>query len=247
MCPMRFRNSMAGTTEVGRGLTTRLLGVVRRRRVPSSPSTAWPVVLHGVTPTGVAIELRPLRHTDEGTFAAVRRLNYEWLNPWDATAPISSEAAPTFAAMVDRYTAQARLGQALPFAITVGGRLVGQLMVATITYGSFRSGAVGYWVAQELAGRGVVPTALALAGDHAMSALGLHRLEVNIRPENAASLAVVRKLGFREEGYRRHFLHIDGEWRDHRSFALTVEDLAGETWMERLARLTANPDKPSVT
>ena len=50
---------------------------------------------------------------------------------------------------------------------------------------------------------------------------------MNIRPENAASLAVVRKLGFRDEGLRPHYLHIDGAWRDHRSFALTAEDLAG--------------------
>ena len=85
----------------------------------------------------------------------------------------------------------------------------------------------------------VIPTALALAGDHVLGTVGLHRIEVNIRPENTASLAVVRKLGFRDEGLRPHYLHIAGEWRDHLSFALTTEDLAGETLMERLVRLTA--------
>ena len=80
----------------------------------------------------------------------------------------------------------------------------------------------------------VIPTALALAGDHALGTLGLHRIEVNIRPENTASLAVVRKLGFRREGLRPHYLHIAGAWRDHVSFALTTEDLAGETLIERL-------------
>jgi [ribosomal protein S5]-alanine N-acetyltransferase len=85
----------------------------------------------------------------------------------------------------------------------------------------------------------VIPTALALAGDHALGVLGLHRLEVNIRPENTASLAVVRKLGFRREGLRPHYLHIAGAWRDHVSFALTIEDLAGETLTERLTRISA--------
>jgi ribosomal-protein-alanine N-acetyltransferase len=94
----------------------------------------------------------------------------------------------------------------------------------------------------------VIPTALALAGDHALEVLGLHRIEVNIRPENTASLAVVRKLGFRREGLRPHYLHIAGAWRDHVSFALTTEDLAGETLVERLARFAAREaDQRSTT
>ena len=62
----------------------------------------------------------------------------------------------------------------------------------------------------------------------------LHRVEVNIRPENAASLAVVRKLGLRDEGVRERMLHIDGAWRDHRSFAITVEELHGGRLVDRL-------------
>ena len=60
-----------------------------------------------------------------------------------------------------------------------------------------------------------------------MGELGLHRVEVNIRPENVASLAVVRKLGFRDEGLRARYLHINGAWRDHRTFALTGRTSAG--------------------
>ena len=72
-----------------------------------------------------------------------------------------------------------------------------------------------------------MPTAVALATDHCFGALGLHRVEVNIRPENVASLRVVEKLGFREEGLRVGFLHIAGGWRDHRSFALLTEEVPG--------------------
>ena len=109
------------------------------------------------------------------------------------------------------------------------GRFVGQLSVGSVVLGSFRSCYVGYWVSRSVAGQMVIPTALAVAGDHVLGTLGLHRIEVNIRPENTASLAVVRKLGFRAEGLRPHYLHIAGAWRDHLSFALTTEDLAGET------------------
>ena len=63
----------------------------------------------------------------------------------------------------------------------------------------------------------------------------MHRLEINIRPENAASLAVVRKLGLREEGVLVRYLHIAGAWRDHRAFAVTQEELEPEGLLGRLA------------
>ena len=65
----------------------------------------------------------------------------------------------------------------------------------------------------------------ALAIDHCFAAVGLHRVEVNIRPENTASLRVVEKLGFRQESNHERYLHIDGEWRDHLGFALTADDV----------------------
>ena len=52
--------------------------------------------------------------------------------------------------------------------------------------------------------------------------------------ENAASLRVVEKLGFTEIGYAPRFLHIDGAWRDHRIFAITVEEV-GPGLLSRLS------------
>ncbi len=69
-----------------------------------------------------------------------------------------------------------------------------------------------------------MPTAVALATDFCFLRLGLHRVEICIRPENVPSLRIVEKLGFRYEGLRRKYIHIDGGWRDHFAFALTVED-----------------------
>ena len=84
---------------------------------------------------------------------------------------------------------------------------------------------MGYWVDRAHAGRGITPTAVALACDHCFTGLGLHRVEIAIRPENAASLRVMEKLGFAEIGLAPRYLHIDGAWRDHRLFALTAEDV----------------------
>jgi ribosomal-protein-alanine N-acetyltransferase len=122
----------------------------------------------------------------------------------------------------------------LPLTIRTEGRIVGQMVLFGISYGSLLSLSAGYWVDESVAGRGIAPTALAMAGDHALGTLGLHRIEVNIRPENTNSLAVVRKLGFRDEGMRAAYLHIDGAWRDHRTFALTTEDLRGRSLLERM-------------
>ena len=113
--------------------------------------------------------------------------------------------------MVRRLRREARAGTTLPFVVTYDGALVGQLTVGGIVWGSLRTAFVGYWVDEAVAGRGVMPTALALAIDHCIGAVGLHRVEVNIRPENTASLRVVEKLGFRDEGVRQRYLHIDGD------------------------------------
>jgi len=76
----------------------------------------------------------------------------------------------------------------------------------------------------QVAGRGIMPRAVAMVIDHCFFVVGLHRIEISIRPENAASVRVVEKLGIPEVGYSPRYLHIDGAWRDHRMFAITVED-----------------------
>jgi [ribosomal protein S5]-alanine N-acetyltransferase len=83
---------------------------------------------------------------------------------------------------------------------------------------------------------------VALLIDHCFGEVGLHRVEINIRPENVASLRVVDKLGLRREGFYERYLDIDGAWRDHIAFAVTVEELAGTTM---LSRLPASPAERS--
>lgn len=181
----------------------------------------WPAVL-----TGGGVRLRPLHRRDEAAWMLLRATNAAWLTPWDATSPEPvTGRRPTFAQFVRALDKQGRTGSSLPFAVDLDGELVGQLTVSSITYGSLYSASIGYWVSRHVAGRGVTPTAVALATDHCFGVLGLHRVEVNIRPENAPSLRVVAKLGFRDEGLRERYLHIQGRWCDHRTFALTTEDV----------------------
>jgi ribosomal-protein-alanine N-acetyltransferase len=139
--------------------------------------------------------------------------------------------------MVRESRRQARRGLGLPFVVTYDDRLVGQVTVTGITWGSARWGQVGYWIDRAVAGRGITPIAVALVVDHCFFVLGLHRMEVAVRPENTASLRVVEKLGFRREGTAPRYLHIDGGWRDHILFALTVEEVGGGLLARYLADL----------
>jgi len=174
------------------------------------------------------IGLRPLSMRDARAWREVRARNREWLTPWEATVPPGDTTAPaTFRAMVRDLRQQARAGRAMPFAVTVDDVFVGQLTVSNIVGGSARWAQVGYWIDRKYAGHGVIPTAVAMAVDHCLFEAGLHRVEIAIRPENTASLRVVQKLGFTEFGYAPRYLHIDGEWRDHRLFAITVEECPG--------------------
>lgn len=188
----------------------------------SSPGASWPVEL-----TDGTIRMRPLVRRDGRHWNAVRSNNADWLAPWEATRPEGLGRPLTFVSMVRSFDREAKAGRMLPLAIEMNGRLVGQVTVSAIVWGSLRSGQIGYWIDRSEAGQGIVPTAVAMMVDHCFFGLGMHRLEVNIRPENEASLRVVEKLGFRPEGIRRRYLHIDGEWRDHATFALTPEDVPG--------------------
>lgn len=174
------------------------------------------------------VGLRPLAASDARAWSEVRRRNADWLRPWEATVPPGDSSAPrTFRALVRDLRRQARARRALPFAVTVDGVFAGQVTVTNIVGGSARWAQVGYWVDRRYAGQNVIPTAVALVVDHCLLELRLHRIEIAIRPENLASLRVVEKLGLTEVGYAKGYLHIDGDWRDHRLFAITTEECAG--------------------
>ena len=150
--------------------------------------------------------------------------NREWLRPWEATnpeAPVSFD----FRGMVRSLLRQHDQQIGVPLVVELDGRIVGQVNVANILYGAVSTAVIGYWVIPEVAGQGVTPNAVALTTDYLMRTLGLHRVEINIVPENTKSLRVVEKLGFRYEGLKQKYIHINGSWRDHYVFALTQEDL----------------------
>ena len=187
--------------------------------------------------------MRPLRLRDASAWSEVRTRNETWLERWEGSPPAQAplpwaerHSAAVFAGMLRALRREARAERAYPFAVTYDGRLVGQVNAANVVRGAFDSATLGYWLDGRVAGRGVMPTAVALVVDHLFDVVGLHRVEANVRPENAASLRVVDKLGFRREGLHERYLFIDGGWRDHLTYALTREDVP-EGVLRRLTRL----------
>ncbi|MFF2634340.1 GNAT family N-acetyltransferase [Microbacterium sp. NPDC058021] len=170
------------------------------------------------------VSIRLVRTRDARVLQHELMTNRSWLRPWEATSP-DGPASFDMRLGVRRLLQQYRDGLGVPFVMEYGGEVAGQLNVWGIARGSLASATIGYWVSERFAGRDITPTSVALATDVAFTQLGLHRMEICIRPENRASLRVVEKLGFRYEGLRRRFIHIDGDWRDHYAFALVSEDV----------------------
>jgi [ribosomal protein S5]-alanine N-acetyltransferase len=172
------------------------------------------------------VGLRPLARGDAARWGELRRRNLPWLAEWEATQPTRDAGTNVgYRAMTRDLIRQGKQGRSLPFALTYDGEMVGQVTVSGITWGSARWAQVGYWIDEAHAGKGIVPIGVALACDHCMRTMGLHRIEIAIRPENAASLRVVEKLGFSLIGTAPRYLHINGQWRDHLLFAITAEEV----------------------
>ena len=192
---------------------------------PEFPSAhRWPVTLRYHQ-----LILSPFHPRDLSEVVEVRNRNTSWLGPWDPTSPTLPEQTVTAAARVRASWRQARRGMGLPWLVrwVEAGRqpVIGQCTVSNIVHGSVQSATIGYWIDQAYAGRSITVAAVALAADYAWTTLGLHRIEICVRPENRASLRVVEKLGFRHEGHRARYIHIAGDWRDHEAFVLTAEEV----------------------
>ncbi|MFM6980873.1 MAG: GNAT family N-acetyltransferase [Micrococcales bacterium] len=170
------------------------------------------------------VHLRVVRMRDVKALEKSLVENRDWLKKWEATSPdaprsfdVKGMVRSLLKALDDRA--------GIPFVVQYQGEVVGQLNVANILYGSVSSAVIGYWISESVAGRKIAPTAVALVTDYLFNVVGLHRVEIDIRPENLASLRVVEKLGFRYEGLKQNYIHIDGAFRDHYVFALTHEEV----------------------
>lgn len=174
------------------------------------------------------LTVRSLRSNDIKNWEETRSKNWKWLEPWESNDP--NGRGLTYRQWVRSAKKSARQGISVIFVIEYQNRLVGEVSVGAISYGSVRSALAGYWVAEEFAGRGFVPAALARVCDWAFFDTDgplLHRIEVALLPENNNSRRVVQKLQFDNEGIRKQYMFVRGTWRDHETWSLLKTGVRG--------------------
>jgi ribosomal-protein-alanine N-acetyltransferase len=173
-----------------------------------------------------AVYLRWPRRADAGRFVAAVRASARLHRSW-----VQAPATPArFAGYLARFAGPSsrRLANATHVGLVLcrvdDGALVGVFNVSEIVRGAFQSGYVGYYALAPHDGRGYMARGLELTLAFAFRLLRLHRVEINIQPANARSIALARRAGFVREGFSRRYVKLAGRWRDHERWALTVED-----------------------
>jgi [ribosomal protein S5]-alanine N-acetyltransferase len=174
---------------------------------------------------GSRVFLRHPTARDGAELQTLRRKSRAFLAPWEPKIP-GQFGAP----YVQRFLSTADQDRSQRFLVcrSGDGAMVGQIGLGEIARGAFQSCYMGYWLGKPFTGQGYMTEAVRLALRHAFTGLELHRVEANIIPGNAASIAVVKRCGFRLEGYSPRYLQIRGRFRDHERWALTLEDWRSE-------------------
>jgi ribosomal-protein-alanine N-acetyltransferase len=177
------------------------------------------------------MRLRPIEESDRAEFVRVHEVSWESFRPWFAALP----EGETFDDLFTRHLEQAREGMRAGTRVRLvgllpDGRIAALLSLSQIVRGAFDCAYAGWAVNAEVCGRGLGTEGVGALLDVAFTplphGLGLHRVQANIIPTNAASLRVAEKNGFRFEGLAKRYLRIAGEWQDHGMYAKLAEEHA---------------------
>lgn len=178
---------------------------------------------------GQRVFLRKPAPRDRDEYLGLRRGSAAFLRSWEPAPPRGRSQARQFADWLE--TSRRGRHEKLLVCRIQDGAVLGAVNVNEIVRGPSQGAFLGYWIGAPYARQGYMTEALGLVLRHAFEALGLHRVEANIMPANLASIALVKRSGFRREGYSPRYLKIAGRWEDHERWALLADD-----W-RRLARL----------
>ena len=175
---------------------------------------------------GPGVSLRMPLNSDYAAWADLREQSRGFLTPWEPIWPADDLTRSAFRRRIKRYAEDQRNDIAYAFLIFRAGddALVGGLTLANIRRGVAQAGSIGYWVGEPYARKGYMTAALRALVPFSFTTLRLHRLEAACIPNNAASIGLLEKTGFKREGYARGYLCINGAWQDHLLYARLQTD-----------------------
>ena len=166
---------------------------------------------------GAGVTLRAPHTGDYSEWSALREASREFLVPWEPTWPTDDLTRSAFRRRLKRYAEDQRGDSAYAFLIfrNEDNAMVGGLTLANIRRGVAQAGSIGYWIGAPYAQKGYMTAAVRALIPYSFTTLRLHRLEAACIPNNAASIRLLEKTGFKREGYARGYLCINGVWQDH--------------------------------
>ena len=177
---------------------------------------------------GARVFLRSPERGDYEAWADLRARSRNFLTPWEPSWPADALSRASFRARVARYAEDWRTDQAYNlFIFARDDTLVGGIGLSNLRRGVAETASLGYWVGEPFAQQGYMTAALPLVLDFAFDRLRLHRIEAACLPTNIPSRSLLARAGFRQEGYARQYLCIEGKWQDHLLFAILRADWGG--------------------
>jgi ribosomal-protein-alanine N-acetyltransferase len=188
-----------------------LFSVIGRRDIP-------------IRGDGVYLRLSEMR--DFQQWAALRETSRAFLTPWEPLWPSDDLTRASFRYRVRRHAEEMARDESFSFFIfrEQDDFLVGGLSLGHVRRGVSQAATLGYWMGEPYAGQGYMSRAVRAAIAYGFEKQGLHRIEAACLPNNEPSKRLLERVGFRQEGYARAYLNINGQWRDHLLFALLEAD-----------------------
>jgi ribosomal-protein-alanine N-acetyltransferase len=179
---------------------------------------------------GDRVMLRPPERGDWQEWSDLRGESRRFLTPWEPSWSMDSLTRGAFRRRLQRYGADWRSDQGYSFFVfrIEDGAMVGGIGLSNVRRGVAETGSLGYWIGERFAQRGYMTAGLDLTLGFAFTRLKLHRVEAACLPHNAPSRGLLLKSGFREEGYAKGYLCIDGRWQDHVLFGILREEWGDE-------------------
>jgi len=172
------------------------------------------------------IYLRAPQAGDWKAWAELRTESREFLLPWEPSWARDALTRPAYHRRLGYYAGEWRQGSGHAFFVlrTADNQLLGGLSLLNVRRGVAQTASLGYWIGRPHSRQGYMTEAISAALDFAFARLGLHRVEAACLPHNGPSRALLAKSGFREEGFARDYLKINGRWQDHVLFAILRDD-----------------------